>query len=123
MKKLKKLLAAIAISGMALLPLANSAHAQVTVYNHGQRVRVAQTASKDWSNVKAAVKGDTYKMTHNGRTGPVIQKQPMSYSANYRVATSRTSMRRHSLAYRARLNRERALRRESLYHARVMRQR
>jgi hypothetical protein len=130
MRKLKKLLAALAISGLAYLPLANSAQAQVVVYNHGQRVRVAQTASQDWSKIKARVKGDTYRMSHGGRTSPVIQQQPMSYSGNYRTGTfqTRTTIRTNTLGYRTRFNstrssRERMRLREAQNRARLERER
>ena len=126
MRKLKMLLAALTISGMALLPTVNSAQAQVVVYNHGHRVRAAQTAAQDWSDIKAGVRRDTYRMSHNGRTGPVIQQQqPMSYSGNYGTSTyrSRTTIQTQTLGSGTRFSRERMRRREALYHARLERQR
>lgn len=48
----------------ALLPLANVAHAQVVVYNHGKRVRVAHTASKTWSNFKTGVTKESRRIGH-----------------------------------------------------------
>lgn len=141
MRKMKMLLAALAISGLAFMPLGNSAQAQVAVYNHGQRVRVANTASKDWSNIKSGVRTgynnasnattkqwsnlksgvrtDSYKLTHGGRSAPVIQQQPMSYSGNYRVGMTNE---RQARIERARLMRER-MHRQALYHARLERER
>ncbi|MFI5201787.1 MAG: hypothetical protein ACHQNE_05330 [Candidatus Kapaibacterium sp.] len=122
MRKLKKLLAAIAISEMALMPLANSAQAQVVVYNHGHRVRVAQTAKKDWSNIKSGtrtdyrkasnattkewsniksgVRYDTYRMSHGGKTSLAEQRQDARHEALYRARLRREQ-------YRARLQQQR----------------
>ena len=60
MKNLRNLLAALVI--FALLPLANNASAQVTVYNHGKRVRVAHTASTTWSNMRNGVTTESHRI-------------------------------------------------------------
>ncbi|GEM_PF-3500904 len=62
MKNVRNLLAAIVI--FAMLPFANVAHAQVVVYNHGHRVRVANTASKTWSNIKSDATTESHKVSN-----------------------------------------------------------
>ncbi len=62
MKNLRNLLAALAI--FALLPFANVAHAQVVVYNHGKRVRVAHAASQTWSKTRTGVTKESHRIGH-----------------------------------------------------------
>ncbi len=144
MRKLKMLIAALAISGMALLPLANSARAQVVIYNHGHPVRVAHAAKKEWSKVKSGARTGYHKAANattrewskaksgartgyrkaanattkewsKVKSGVRYNTYKLSHGGHTSIAEQRQDARREVL-YRARLRREQ-------YRARLQRQR
>lgn len=143
MKNLRNLLAALVI--FALLPLANTASAQVTVYNHGKKVQVAKTTSKTWSNIKHGVTTESRRighattegwnglktggfngMTHgvsNGYNNPgTMSSTTTTYQSTYQPAYrtgTRTSYTRSTTYGRTMSMRERA----RLNRARLMRER
>lgn len=85
MRKLRNLLAAIAVSAIALMPLSNTAQAQLVYYHHGHRVKVTRAVKNRWSDIKSGVRYNSDKLTHGGKTSLAEQRQDARREALYRA--------------------------------------